>query len=563
MTSYWSRRLSEGAISRRRALVLGGGGLGAAAVLAACGGSSNSGGSSASSSTSSSGGAANAQGQPQRGGKFVMQYSVSFNMNPISNWSEGTWMSGQLVYDRPLTSREDKRRYVLEAMSSIETPDPTTVVMKLKPGMTFQDAAPVNGRAVKADDIVQTQAYVTGLANAFDSTFQRDFLDKAEAPDDGTVIYHLKKPSAYLFSQTFLGSGTSQPIIPKETLGPALDNSKQVGSGPYSLTDFQLGVDNQYRRFERYRDAGKGLPYIDEWEIRAIPDLAAAEAAFRGGQVNWFQARPTPNQIKTLPKEMGDRAQLLQADGIQNFFWHLNTEKGYPWQDDVRVREAFWRLTDRQQALDIAYEGQGVVPSGLVPAGLPVYQLDPKDTEPYYKQDVAKAKQLLSAANWDSNKEWEILLSVPGSITESVGLVLQRQWSLAGIKTRINAITTSIFQLWQPGNFEITMTTSPGSDVPAQAIRVQHSKSWSDTYRHFALHDPEIDALIEKSEAVADINENVKLVKQIQMMCIQKFTPSYQVLTPRAFFLLSGNVKDFDATQVAPAYRNAMWLKQA
>lgn len=553
-TTYWSKVLAQRTLNRRRALGLAASGLTGAALLAACGGES---------STSSGGtGTPSAAGEPQRGGRFVLQFGNSISMNPVSNWSEGTWMSGQLVYDRPLTSREDKRRYILEAMDSIETPDPVTVVMKLKPSMTYQDLAPVNGRPVKADDVVQSQNYVKSLPNAFDQTFQRDFLDRAEATDDRTVVYHLKKPSAYLFSQTFLGSGTSQPIIPKETLGPSLDNSKQIGSGPYYLDTYQFSVDYVYKRFDRYRDAAKGLPYVNEWAIKVLPDLAAAEAAFRTGQVNWYRSTPTPNQINTLRREMGDKAQLLQAEGIQNFYYHLNMEKGYPWQNDIRVREAFWRLSNRQQILDLAYQGQGVVPAGLVPAGLPLYQLNPKETESYYKQDIAKAKQLLSAANWDSNREWENLVSVPGSITEAAALTLQQQWAQAGIKTKVIAISTSLFQRWAPGDYEITMTPSPGSDVPAQAIRVQHSRSWSDVYRHFALQDPEIDALIEKSEAVTDINENVKLVKQIQLLCIQKFTSSYQILTPRAYFLLSGNVQNFDATQVAPVYRNEMWLKQ-
>ena len=139
--------------------------------------------------------------------------------------------------------------------------------------------------------------------------------------------------------------------------------------------------------------------------------------------------------------------------------------------------------------------------------------------------DIAKAKQLPSAANWDRTRGWEILVGTPGSVTDQAAQIMQRQWLAGGIKTKINAVSVNTFIYWKPGNYEITMTSSPGSDAPAQAIRVQHSNSWSDTYRHFALHDPEVDALIEKSEAATDFNENVKLVKQIQMLCIQKFTP--------------------------------------
>ena len=507
-------------------------------------------------------------GEPVRGGRYIQVLQESANFNVLTNWTEGNNLSGRWIYDFPISSREDSRSYVLEALESIEQPDELTVVMKLRPGLVYQDVAPVSGRAVKASDIVATQNAVLGLEDAFDKTFVRDFLDTIEAPDDQTVVMKLQKPSAYLFGMQMLGSGTGQPIIPEETLDN-LDTGTPIGSGAFQQKEARLNVNYLYEQNPTYwgRSLANPLPFNGEIETKFIPDRAAVEAAWYGNALDeWFPEGPTPYNTSVGRRDDAHHFEVLGFNNT-NFSFNLYEERGLPFRDE-RVRHAIWAVTNQEELLTRGYENGGVVTTGLVPEVLaPVYGVDPAEVAQYKKQDVAEARKLLEAANYDFDQTFGIAMRGAGDILESVAIVEQNNLLKAGIKTELQSFGTaggSFFERLQRRDWDMMFETPPGNDKPGQMLRVQHSDSWSSVYQGFGLNltgeYPELDRLIEESEVTIDLEENIRLVKEAQLLAISHYSAAYLVVSHFTHLGLSPRVNNYELTQARPERRHTMWV---
>jgi ABC-type transport system substrate-binding protein len=272
----------------------------------------------------------------QRGGRIGSVMSTVNNYNIVTNWQDGWRNAGIVAYDRLITSRADKRRYVLEAAESVELATPTRVVFKLRPDMVYHNIAPVNGRAVTADDIVTSQNYVRDLPNAENSSFQRSYMDRIEAPDPRTVVLTLKAPSAYLFSSLQLGNGTAQPIVPKELLS-SMDQTPPIGSGPWQLAEHTFNTRYLWKRFDKWREAKEDKPYVDEREVFVLTDPVAQEAGFRSGQIDLWT--PPIGSVDRLLGELDKaKVEVEQILSTSLFNWEMNTDPQFSGSMSVSVK---------------------------------------------------------------------------------------------------------------------------------------------------------------------------------------------------------------------------------
>jgi len=564
-------------LSRRRALAATGALTASAAFLAACGGdddddddagtgssgspgSGSSGSSGAGSGGSSGGGAATitegitdgylkkADGPGVRGGTMGFLYADSPNLDLLTNALEYAGMSGQYVYDHLLSSRSNANApYVLEAAESLEQPDDITFVFKLRPGMTYHDIAPVNGRPVVADDIVQVQNHVKTLTGA-ENAFQNGILERAEAPDDTTVIYTLQRPTAYLFTSRMLGHPGPQAIIPPETLDN-LATGHQVGSGPFILDEWVISSRYHYVRNEKYHSQGLGegvMPYRDATDVLILVDDAPRQSAFRSEQVHFYQ--PAAGSFEETANSIGDFATRAEWIGLQPYTWNFGMQAGRgPWSDpnDIRMRQAGYRLTDKQQMIDLRYNGAAVPTTGVLAMGqFPDFLLEESETEEFFKYDPDEAKKLLDAVGWDYNRE--LVCEILGTQNQSGAEILAQQWSAVGLKLRIEVFNAGeLLPRSLRGEYDLFHGSHPQYDSPQAPMRQNHSDPRL-AFGGTALNLPEIDAMVEKAEATVDFEENAKLIRELQMELLRRYTPYYNIVTPFNQHLVNSKIVNFE-----------------
>ena len=130
---------------------------------------------------------------------------------------------------------ENDDALVLDHASSIEQPDETTTLIRLRPDVRFHDVTPVSGRAVTAHDVVASVLRYRDHRLVTEKLWHTTVLDRIEASDDTTVRVVTRRP--YVYSLQQLGDLSAGVIIPRELVESGADlRLSGVGSGPFAVS---------------------------------------------------------------------------------------------------------------------------------------------------------------------------------------------------------------------------------------------------------------------------------------------------------------------------------------
>ena len=427
--------------------------------------------------------------------------SSPINLDPRVGVDSQSQRIDELLFDS-LLRHDDHFQLQPGLADSWEIPDPLTYIFHLHHGVRFHNGQPLTARDVKWT----FDSLLTGkLRSTKASTFAK--VSRIDAPDDYTVIFHLKEPFAPLLWNLSGAAG----IVP---YGSGEDfNRKPIGSGPFRFVSAQQDKDVVVERNPDYWATPAKLERV---EFKVIPDATTRALELRKQSADVAINSLVADTVVTLERDRD--LTVMQAPGTIYAYIALNLRD--PILKDVRVRRAI------AYAIDV----QPIIHYLLRDEARPAYSVLPPQHWAYdgnverYPHDPARARALLDAAGYRPVNDVRFHITMKTSTEESTRLlaaVLQEQLREVGIALDIRTfefatfladVTKGAYQIhslrWIGGNqdpdiFENVFDTA--SFAPKRANRTFYS-------------NPQVDELIREGGSTLDQQKRKVIYDQIQQI---------------------------------------------
>lgn len=426
---------------------------------------------------------------------------------------------------------DSKLRLVPRLALSYEWADPQTLVVKLRPNVTFNDGTPVDAAAVKYS--MERHANFPGSARRGDVAS----LERTEVVDPQTVRFVLKSPDVVFLSQ--LGVRAGVLVSPKAAEAAGKDFSlNPICAGPYKFTERVAQDRIVIDKVPGYWDAANY--HFSRVIFRPIPDGTVRLANLKAGSIDVNMNVPA-TEVDAVRKD--PKLKLYSFDGIGYTGLTINmgragTTPG-PLGTDARIRRAFDLALDREAINSVVFSGVHAPNAQPVPPTSPFYV----PSMPMPKRDVAAAKKLLAEAG--VKLPFEIQLTVSNNPENiQVAEVMQSMVAEAGFALKLNtmefvstlnAADKGNFQMWQVG-----WTGRPDADGNLRDLLYTGAGT-----NYVGYSNKAFDTLLDQARSTADMGTRMATYAKIYTM-LREDLPIIYIYSPRWNFGMSAKVEGFE-----------------
>jgi peptide/nickel transport system substrate-binding protein len=425
------------------------------------------------------------------------------NLDPRVGLDAQSERIGDLLFDN-LLSRDEHLNVKPGLAERWETPDPRTYIFHLRPGLKFSDGRPLTSRDVKwsFDSLLQGKVRSTKAA-------AYRLVDHIDAPDDSTVVFHLKEAWASLLWN--LAGGGGMGIVPDGS-GDEISR-KPIGSGPFRLVSAEMDKDVVIERNDNYwGDKAR----LDRVRFIVVPDTTTRALELRKGSADVEINALFPDMVSALERE--PNLQVLRGPGTVLGYMGFNLRD--PILQNLRVRQAIAYALDRQPLIHYLLRDFARPAASVLPPESWAY--DPKVES--YPHNPEAARRLLDAAGYPASNGVRFHLTMKTSTEESsraMAAVFQQQLREVGIILDIRSFEfATFFSDVTHGEFQVySLRWVGGNEDPDIFEYAFHSARIipNGANRQF-YNNPRIDQLIDHARSETDQNARKQDYAQVQQI---------------------------------------------
>ena len=424
--------------------------------------------------------------------------------DPAFGWGAGEHVHEPLIQSTLTVTNPDLTiGYDLATDTSVSE-DGLTWTVTIRKDVQFTDGEPLT-----AGDVAFTYNTVKETSSVNDFTM----LDRAEALDDTTVVFHMTRPfSIWPYTMAAVG------ILPEHAYDSRTYGINPIGSGRYMLKQWDQG---QQVILEANPDYYGEAPKMKQVTILFMEEDAAFLAA-QAGQVDVAYTSATYSDQNI------DGYELAAYETVDNRGFNLpavpegtdeeGRQTGNDFTSDVRVRRAINLGIDRQEMIDHVLNGYGS-PAYSVCDQLPWYS---EASEVAY--DPKEAGKLLDEAGWrmgpDGVREKDgvkaslnLLFSTGDSVRQALVEDFADQMEELGIACTTEGVgwdTAYDRALADP------LLWGWGAHTPMELYNIYHTEEKSGSARYSPYGNGAVDAYMDQALASGDLEESYALWQKAQ-----------------------------------------------
>ncbi len=454
-----------------------------------------------------------------------------------------------------------------------------------------------DGKPFTADDVVFTfnRIYFNPkIPNSTKDSFMvRGELPKVRKIDTMTVEFILPLPFAPLLYSL------SAPIFPKHVVEEAVERGKfmefwtvstppekLIGTGPYRLVKYLPGqylIYERNRRYWKFDDWNKRLPYIEKKVKAILPDQNTQLLRFKAGELDFYGVRGDDYPELKKGEEKGNYTIYNLGPSLTADFICFNQKRGTipDWKLKLFRNRLFrWAIShsvDRKGIILTVYNGLGYPVYAPVTPANKLYW-DPN--YPKFPYNLKKAKQLLEAIGlkdrngdgWletpDGHRvEFNLLTNSNNPARVQIGAILKYDLKRIGIKVNFQPLDFNnlVEKLLHTHDFDAVIIGLTGSIDPNGGKNVWMSSGelhmWNPNQKKPETEwEAEVDRLFEEAATTLDFKKRVELYKKAYYIITYQ-QPLIYIAAPLVLEAARNRVKNYYPTVWGTYEPERMFIK--